>query len=292
MRVDNALAGGRATAGGFRTMYWFLVDETNRNYEKNKFFIMGGLVFTNEQVPLVDQAVREIRKTAGYLPGDSFKFDTNSRPQNVTIEDAKEAKIKLIDKLDELEVRMITYLVLHNIANKTSVSKTMQLALNSLSHLYFKLLTEEKAYGIMLMDRDDKSFDHLEHLFQCGLIFDKQNKMLDPRIKLFGMTNDNASHLSSAADVALGAFRYCVNTASGFGNDDIAKIIVPSLTKILWGQERTDNVKKVYGRGYNPYPKTIKLPEYARLYTELAEFLGRYTNVDEDPTEQDKVHEP
>jgi hypothetical protein len=40
---------------------WFIVDETNRDYAANHFFIVVGLVFTPEQVEPVDQAVRDIR---------------------------------------------------------------------------------------------------------------------------------------------------------------------------------------------------------------------------------------
>lgn len=35
-------------------VHWFIVDETNRDYAANHFFIVGGLVFTAEQIELVD----------------------------------------------------------------------------------------------------------------------------------------------------------------------------------------------------------------------------------------------
>lgn len=262
----------------YRCVHLFIVDETNRDYVADHFFIVGGLVFTEPQVELIDAAVREVRSKYGYLPGDSLKFDTNTRPSQVTIAQAATAKAELITKLHVAGARLIVYVVLHDLCKTQSYDVRMNFALNTLTYAYFTLLKEETATGIMLMDRDNDRFEHLETLFQHGLDISGSKVGVDGKIRLFGMTNDNASNLSSAADVAIGAFRYCVNTAGGWGKDTVAKQMFPTLAKIMWGVER-QGVKHVGGYGYHARPKQVRVPRYQNLYSNLIESLKLYAEA-------------
>jgi len=260
-------------------MHWFIVDETNRDYAANHFFIVGGLVFTAEQIDSVDAAVREIRARHGYLPGDSFKFDTRARPEQVSIEESTAAKGELITALQELGVRMITYVILHDLCMNQTYDVRMNFALNTLAYAYHSLLQSESATGVMLMDRDNDRYSHLESLFQTGLQFPGRTFRLDGRIKLFGMTNDNASHLSSAADVALGAFRYCVNTAGGWGRDAVARGMFPSVSSLMWGITQGD-VRRIGGYGFHSRPQRVGKPEFQDLYANLLTGLMEYANAE------------
>lgn len=259
-------------------MHWFIVDETNRDYALNHFFIVGGLVFRPDQIEPVDAAVRTIRKKYGYEPGDSFKFDTNTRPAQVSIEDSTAAKGELIEALRDLGIRMIVYVILHDLCKDQGYDTKMNYALNTLAYAYWDLLRTESATGVMLMDRDNDRYSHLESLFQHGLSFSGRQKRIDDRIKLFGMTNDNASHLSSAADITLGAFRYCVNTAGGWGRDVIAKKLFPVLSEIMWGVER-DGVKHLAGYGYHARPVEVRKPDFKALYANLVSGLIGYAGA-------------
>lgn len=262
-------------------MHLFLVDETNRNFVANHFFIVGGLVFTEEQLAQVDAAVRAIRLAKGYKAGDSFKFDTNTRPEQVSVDQAREAKQAVIHFLRDAKVRLICYVVLHDLCKDQSYDTRMDFALNTLANAYHDLLVTESATGIMLMDRDNDRYDYLEGLFQHGLRFSGGGtKRVDDRIKLFGMTNDNASHLSSAADIALGAFRYCVNAAGGFGKDEVAREMFPPLAEMLWGVER-DGVKRVGGYGFHPRPLGVWKPAFKERYNALEEALALYSGSEE-----------
>jgi len=258
-------------------MYWYLVDETNRNYAEGEFFIVGGLVFTGEQFEQVHHVVRNIRRKHGIKPGDQFKFDTNSRPAYVSAEAHREAKSELISALPDIGVRMIVYVVLHDIKGQ-DYDSAMNYALNALAHSYHRLLGVENATGVMLMDRDNHRYEHLEGLFQSGLDFGGSRQSLNDRIRLFGMTNDNASHLSSAADVALGACRYCVNTAGGAGRVEAAESIFPPLAKIVWAQMEK-GFPRAKGHGYQPYPKSVRHADYAKKYDALANALNSYVRV-------------
>lgn len=102
---------------------------------------------------------------------------------------------------------------------------------------------------------------------------------LDDRIRLFGMTNDNASSLSSASDIALGAFRYCLNTAAGEGREDVARQMFPDLATIMWGQLDAQGDPKISGRGFNPYPLlgNIRVDSYRERYKALSDALDRYS---------------
>lgn len=260
-------------------MHLFLVDETNRDFVANHFFIVGGLIFTEAQIEQADAAVVAIRQKYGYERGDSLKFDTNTRPDHVSVEDSKAAKQEVIATLEALGVRMIAYVILHDLCANQSYDVRMNYALNVLVSAYDSLLHDEKSIGSMLIDRDNGRFDHLEYLFQHGLKFQTgSHRQVDGRIKLFGMTNDNASHLSSAADVALGAFRYCVNAAGGWGKDAIARAMFPSLAEIIWGRER-GGVKRLGGYGYHAYPKSVRKEEFKLLYNALADGLNKYATV-------------
>ncbi len=97
---------------------------------------------------------------------------------------------------------MIVYVILHDLCMEQNYDTRMNWALNTIMYAYADMLSREDATGIALLDRDNGRYDHLEHLFQNGLQFPGgRNFYLDHRIKLFGMTSDNASHISSAADV-------------------------------------------------------------------------------------------
>ncbi len=259
-------------------MHVFLVDETNRDYKPGRFFIVGGLVFTEEQVELVDAAVRECRLGAGFRAGDSFKFDTNSRPSHVSIENHRDAKRTLIHRLNEIGVRMIVSVVLHDLAARHDYGTRMEWALNTVAGAYRKLLHTERATGVMLMDRDNDRFDHLEHLFQHGLRMGEDAHVdVSDRIRLFGMTSDNASNLSSAADVSLGAFRYCVNTAVGAGREPVAREMFPALARIMWSGPE-NGVQRVRGFGYHPRPEAsrIRAPRLRERYEALSNALAQY----------------
>lgn len=260
-------------------MYWFVTDETNKSPVPNQFFIYGGLVATDEQVVEITRGVEAIRSKFGYVSGDSFKFNLKSRPDQVTIDQSRQAKTELVALLNKIGVRMIVYVILHDIAAKKADAEVMEYALNTVASSYHRLLHAEDANGVMMMDREDGQHNHLSKLFQTGIKIDNWSHRLDDRILFFGMSSDNASHLSSAVDIALGAFRYCVNTAGGAGQEVVAKEIFPPLAELIWGVQKGD-VKHIGGYGYIARPKTVNHYPYAARYAQLTEALKVYAASD------------
>lgn len=267
-------------------MHWLVVDETNKNPIKGQFFILGGLVFTDEQIPLVNSAVEQIRLEAGYRDGDSFKFQISARPDHVDSAKATEAKKRLIAKLGELGVRMMTYVMLHDIGIRKTEQDRMAMGLNTLAWAYHRLLEFESAKGCMIIDRDDKQHKHLTHLFQNGIqIGDSRPRAVRDRIQFFGMTSNNASHLSSAVDVALGGFRFCVNAADlddDAGGHLVANSIFAPLSELLWGVDQAGK-KRIGGYGFLARPESVRVSKFAKRYSDLRARLIEYSSsvVDE-----------
>jgi hypothetical protein len=260
-------------------MHMFLVDETNRDFVENHFFIVGGVIFTPEQASTVTEAVAARREAAGYRPGDSLKFNTTERPDHITPSAHREIKKLVIDDLCSIGVRMIASVVLHDLCQQQTFSQRMNWSLNTVAAAYRRLLIEDRAQGAMLIDRDNDRFNHLEHLFQHGLQYKNKEVSLSDRILLLGMTINNGSHLSSAADIALGAFRYCVNTAVGAGREPVAKAMFPPLAEMMWSNGAPGPGRQIKGFGYHPRPMpfNIEAPVHERRYANLSRALNEYS---------------
>lgn len=270
-------------------MHWLVVDETNKNPTLGQFFILGGLVFTDEQIPLVNEAVEEIRAAAGYRDGDSFKFQISARPSHVDAAQATAAKKELIARLGDIGVRMVTYVLLHDIGVRKTEQERMQMGLNTLAWTYHRLLEVENSTGCMIIDRDDQQHKHLAHLFQSGIkVGGNPSRTVRDRIQFFGMTSNNASHLSSAVDVALGGFRFCVNAANldaDAGGHLVANTIFAPLSNLLWGVQEGE-IRRIGGYGFVARPAIVNIPKYAQRYERLRAKLIEYSAsvAEETPT--------
>jgi hypothetical protein len=221
-------------------MHLLFVDETNRDSKRRDvFFIVGGLVFTSAQADAVHDLVRGIRQRYGYAPLMRFKFDTNRRPAHLSREEVLSAKNEVLTGLEALGVRMLVTHILKEVGEAQDYVTQMSWSLNTLARSYRRLLAEDGARGALLIDRDDKQIPHLEHLLHEGLqMTDGSNEMLDDRIQLYGMTTINSSHLSSATDIALGAFRMCANAAVDAANGRVApaeaaQAVFPLVSRLL-----------------------------------------------------------
>ena len=264
--------------------YWFLGDETNTQAKPGEFFVVGGLVFPLAAIDDIHADMAAIREDRGYGPGDSLKFDTRARPKHVSQDDATDAKRATIEALSSRGVQMFTYVILQDIAGAQSEKVRMEWALNSLALAYDRFLHVDGATGAFMMDRDDSQHKHLASMFQDGLTMKRGARELSERIKFFGMTSNNASHLSSAVDVALGGFRYCVNhCVNGTGNEDVARTIFSPLAQLMYGVT-TKTGRYIWDYGYLELPKPVKRPAYASKYDLLRnQLVSLTTSEGEEP---------
>lgn len=273
-----------ANLAGKSELYWFHIDETNTTVSEGEFLIVGGLVLNGEQIMKADLAIDFIRRHFGFKPSDQFKFHTRSRPVQVSREDFTTAKELAISLLEPLGIRMIVYVVLHDITKNKSQPEVMSMAFNSLlAHFDMHFLDQHNSKGVVCIDRVDEQFGFkfMQDKHQAGVVFvDGREQQLE-RIMHYSMTTDGASHLSSLVDIALGAFRYCVNLSNNpqkVGKLEIANKMLQPLSKALWSGE-LDGRRLITGYGYLPHPRGgIKVESYRAKYETLAEDLQQWSS--------------
>jgi hypothetical protein len=238
------------------------------------------------------QLVVDIRKKHDFASGDQLKFQTKSRPKEMSIENWTAAKTELVSRASEIpELDLIAYVILHNIAKSSGDQLRVEYALNALiAHFDMRYLPPKKAYGTVVVDRLDAKFGFGYMRKRFGEPFDLPDgrSVALERVALISQTCDGASHLSSLVDIVLGGFRYCVNTAMGKGNDAVANDLFPPLAKMLWGRQEGDT-KYIGGYGYLKYPKLVKAPPYQEKYDQLTTTLSTYGSSTETPATDEPV---
>lgn len=254
-------------------MFALVTDETNVHPDENaRFFVYGGLFFPVEILVALDEGISQIREAAGYIPGDELKFDTHSRPKQVTMEAATVAKNAVVELCIKLDCRFIAYVVLHAIARTRTPQELVAWGASCVLGRFNRFLTEADDFGMCLIDRlpDTSEYDFLTRKFCFGLEFPDESKVVLDRIKLYGATCINASHACSAMDIVLGSFRYCINQPANLA---AAKHMMANVTRLLWHRTVGDNI---YARekGLVFRPKNVKVESYQAEYTALLENIN------------------
>ncbi len=220
-------------------MYLLLLDETNTNASnENKFFIYGGVVFSEVSLPLLHEGVGKIRQDFKYPTNSTFKFETWSKPKHLSKVEFAKAKMQVMQLAIENGVFFIAYLVKHAIA-KNKLKLNIQWASNEVISVFDSFLTQKKDKGICIFDRlpFKNNYGYLEELFQNGITTASSNKIarVPKNIMLYGASAVNASHLNAIADIILGSFRYCVNTSKV--DSDAFKVMMPRVRDLFYYYE-------------------------------------------------------
>jgi len=261
-------------------------DETNVTASDGEFFIYGGIATSPESLVEAHQLVADVRRKYGFKPVDSFKFHTRSRPKEMDIPHWTAAKTELLERAAEIEdLDLIAYVVLHDLARNMSQEDLMRFALNvTLAHFDMRYLERKQAYGLVSVDRvDSLGYDYLEERFTQPLALPGNREVMLPRTLHLSQTCDGASHMSSLVDIVLGAFRYCVNTSTGKGKDEIARAMFPLVAKLMWGVPEVGpkgTVRRVGGYGFLKYPKNVRSEAYQERYQALTDWLQTYAKAD------------
>ena len=260
-------------------MQIMLTDETNRRpSNRNKFFIYGGLVMPVEVLSALDEGIRRIREEVGYNHTDILKFDTNARPDQVTIANCTEAKRQVIALCNELECKFIVHIILHAIIRNQDQDQHVKWAADYVIGRYNKFLNGIGDDGICVIDNLPSmgQWQYLSEKFCTGLNLPNGNQQLD-RIKLFSATCVEASHANSAMDIVLGSFRYCVNDPQ---NLDAAREMLNSVIPLIWTKTLPDGSKTGSGCGliYRPPLDDIRVDNYRQEYQTLIDNLNALQN--------------
>jgi hypothetical protein len=260
-------------------MYWLVTDETNVEPGQGRFFIYGGLIMTPEQMLKAHEAIQDIRMKYGFSDTDDFKFETRSRPQSMTVEKWTRAKGEAIAAAEKLGATLVIYVVLHDIARNKPKTQITEWALNSVvAHFDMRFLTEKMSYGMVCIDRVDEKFGYryLSSKFQEGIELPDGRTAKLARIIHYSISCNGASHISSLVDIVLGGMRYSVNTAGGVGKEELAREILPPISRMMWHAVKPDGSWQVGGYGFLQYPKDVLVPEYREQYVNLARTLSEW----------------
>lgn len=254
-------------------MYVLLTDESNLEAgESIKFFTYGGLIVPMENWPTLNQRIASIREQAGYAPSDRLKFDTNARPQGVSVEAATAAKREVVDAAIAANCTFIAYVVLHAIAKAHDVQTNIQFGANSVIAKFNSFLSEHESHGIVAMDRlpEGVQFNYLAEKFSNGLALPGGEAQKLNRILMFSSTCINASHASSVMDIVLGTWRYCINKPA---NEEAAKEMMQQLAKLVWHVPMGEQLIALE-KGLLFRPKTVGVPAFRAEYQALLDQIN------------------
>lgn len=248
-------------------MHLLLTDETNTAATPAaKFFVYGGLIVPIGSLPTLDERIVKARVDAGYAAADVLKFDTNSRPKHITQAAATAAKMAVIDACIELDCQFIAYVVLHAIAKNNQLIDNIRWGADHVIGKFNYFLKCTDSFGIVAVDRLPKNteFSWLSDKFCSGLKLGDEFVMLD-RIKLFSSTCINASHISSAMDIALGSFRYCINQIEP---NEVTREMMRKLSSLIWCTREGGSLY-AFEKGLIFRPTVVKHPPYQAEYDSL-----------------------
>lgn len=248
-------------------MHLLLTDETNtKETQAAKFFVYGGLIVPMQNLSVLDERISKARTDAGYSSKDILKFDTNSRPKHITQDAATTAKSTVIDACIDLDCKFIAYVVLHAIAKRNQPVENIRWGADHVIGKFNYFLKCTDSFGIVAVDRlpQNTEFSWLSEKFSTGLKLGNEYVSLD-RIKLFSSTCINASHISSAMDIALGSFRYCINQNAP---NDVTREMMRKLTRLIWCTQDGETLH-AFEKGLIFRPTVVSHPPFKAEYDNL-----------------------
>lgn len=257
-------------------MYWLLGDETNKPPKPGQFFIYGGLIVETTKIGAIHKQVGDLRRNYGFRESDELKSSNQTK-----IARATHLKIKaaVLDLLVDNNVSFLATVVLQQVLANRTEQEYMEWAVNAITGSFHDFLQKREELGALFIDRVESklvnaTLEKMSRNFQRGLEYPMNYKRgVSDRIVMFGMTNNNSSHLSACTDIALGAFRYCANAVTGHANakPEIAAEIMPRVNKLFW-RERTDGAQFAPS-GLQLLPRGVS-NTYARHYGDLQTHLA------------------
>lgn len=253
-------------------MYIFFGDETCESSKKDKaeFFIYGGIFFVIEKLHHLNNEVEKIRNDAGYKRSQEFKFCTDTRPSNVSIDKFKEAKSNLLDLCKNNDVNLISCVVLHNIAN--TIEKKHSYPVSEVLAKFDNFLSLKKDTGICIFDRIPKAnlqINLIKEKYQKGLVYSGAEIRLD-NIESYSISSIGASNIGSIIDIVLGSLGYCINNRRDI---DVAKNLMKKVFPLFITKKTIDNEIKLFNQGLLLRPSNVQIKSYERQYDDLRKNL-------------------
>lgn len=254
-------------------MHLLYTDEVNIDPRDSRFFIYGGVVVRSENALELSQGIDEIRARYGYKPDEHLKFNTVERPSQITAESHRQAKKDLLVLAAEMEVTLLTSFILHSIA--TSPDEARLNEINRVCYHFDRFLGEKDSHGLVLVDRFTSTdlVRHLQEKFSYGILgFPSAPKYRLKHIVGYHVAAVGTSNLCSLVDVALGALRFAVNSASDERKREVKQVLMAQLAPLF----PRDDSGLVSELGIFFSPRKIKITKYRTEYEELRAWLAAH----------------
>jgi len=256
-------------------MFLLFGDEADSDRGRGqKFFVYGAVFAPTNSLQALHAEVEKARADTGLKTTDSLKFASRTKPQSMSADAHRGLKKEVMRLAREVgNVKFCAYVMLHELARNQEQNELVQWGANSVLGKFNEFLEESKSHGYALLDRMpvDNPYAYLKEKFQTGNSFKDKQIRLD-RILGFGHVCDGSSHMSSVADVMLGAFRYCVNEPD---NVEAGKEMFPVLMSMMWKRERGGKIY-VNNCGLLLRPLKIDVAKHQAEYDILLSRLQSY----------------
>jgi len=245
-------------------------DETNLEERPGDFLIYGGITIDASRALDLSKEIDEIRRRAR-VP-KSFRLNVNPGPVGFSHDDFITLKQAVLQAAQEYGVRLLVYMVLHNIA--ATPDEARRYGINTICYHFNCILNRLNDSGLVLIDRfNDKEVDEqLVEKFSVGVC----NMPYSDEIRLnnivgFHYSAIGQSHLPSVVDIVLGALRFAVirHTRGLDLNEKTARTLLGLLSPLFYRtfNGKVDEISLIFS------PKEIRHAYYRRRYQELKDYL-------------------
>jgi hypothetical protein len=254
----------------------FFADEANpEQTDPNRFFIYGAVFVPVEKISSIHVEIEKLRQRYTLGIHDQLKFNTRSKPKQMTAVQHTEMKSEVYKIALENDVKFCGYAILHAIAKNKEHKELVEWGANIILAKFNQFLGESGATGWANFDRinTDTPYVFLQEKFSYRLRDDGAPVQLE-NILGYSFTCDNASHIASLADVLIGGFRYIINEPE---KDIAGRAIVSSLGPLFWGKIGTGGVNFIGDRGLVLRPKDVKAVAYQADYAEIRSRLTAWS---------------
>jgi hypothetical protein len=240
-----------------------------------RYFVYGGLIVPAGKLELLSRRIDEARTANGYQPPDELKFETNSRPSNISPEQHKAAKAAVLRHVHNLGAKLVVYVVLHQLAEARTVEERLKWGADWTLYSFNSFLRERSDFGGAILDRlpiSPRPYQYLRDKFERGVaLTGRRDPLRLDRVHFLATSCQNTSHGATAIDVALGAFRYCLNAADDAG---VARPMFWHLSRMMVSRFRGRD-RFYLGQGLTIRPFRVTNPDLEEKYLKLIEHLNK-----------------
>lgn len=260
-------------------MYLMFADEADQDGQR-EYLISAAIFVPFDVVGALSSAIENARVDAGLVPGDNLKFGSATRPSDrISFEGHKSLKSSVLQIAHDHGVEVCCYVCPHDVASAQDAATRLKWAANTLIGKFDQFLRERQVSGgIAVFDRstDYRQHEHFVDVFQKGLEFPTGRRRLQNVAGLLQSAN-GSSHLSSLCDIVCGSCRYAINEPH---NPEAGKILLRSVSKMMWGVNRSDGRRGLGDRGFVVRPQRFKSFDYEANVRALVDRLHSYLQVD------------